>query len=85
MRSKIDMHRADIIALLRKRNTTMAALSRQAGMSSATLANVLIRPWPKAEFLIAEALGIHPAEIWPSRYYDTEGKLIERHKRIRKK
>lgn len=79
---KNDWHQADIIAALRKQGTTMAALSRSAGLSSSTLANVLTRPWPKGEWLIADTLGIHPAEIWPSRYYDGVGKLIDRKVKI---
>ncbi|CRY55646.1 putative transcriptional regulator Nlp [Yersinia intermedia] len=80
---KYDWHQADIIAALRKQGTSMAALSRSLGLSSSTLANVLYRPWPKGEWLIAEVLDIHPAEIWPSRYYDKDGILIDRKVRIR--
>ncbi|MFY0194815.1 helix-turn-helix domain-containing protein [Raoultella planticola] len=58
-----DWHQADIIDALRKRGTTMSALSRSAGLSSSTLANVLSRPWPKGEWLVVKALEIHPAEI----------------------
>ena len=72
---KNDWHSADIIAALRKKGTTLAAVSRQAGLSSSTLANTLIRPWPKGERLIAEALGVDPAEIWPSRYFHPETNL----------
>ncbi|WP_113868384.1 helix-turn-helix domain-containing protein [Brenneria salicis] len=76
---KHDWHLADIIAALRKKGTTLAAVSRAAGLSSSTLANALSRPWPKGERLIADALGIHPSEIWPSRYYDPEtNQLIDR-------
>lgn len=78
-----DWHPADIIAALRKSGTTMAALSRQSGLSSSTLANTLNRSWPKGEWLIAEALGIHPAKIWPSRYYNKQGELIDRKKGMR--
>jgi len=67
---KQDWHHADIIAALRKQGTTLAAVSRAAGLSSSTLANALSRPWPKGEWLIANALGIHPSIIWPSRYFD---------------
>lgn len=63
-----DWHSADIIAALRKRGTSLAALSRQAGLASSTLANALNRHWPKGERLIAEALGVTPEQIWPSRY-----------------
>lgn len=78
-----DWHQADIIAALRKQGTMLAALSRSAGLSSSTLANALSRPWPKGEWLIAQALSIHPAEIWPSRYYDEQKNLIDRKKKIR--
>lgn len=63
-----DWHPADIIAGLRKRGTSLAAVSRQAGLVSSTLANALTRRWPKGERLIAEALGVAPEQIWPSRY-----------------
>lgn len=69
-----DWHPADIIAGLRKRGTTLAAVSRNAGLASSTLANALTRHWPKGEKLIAEALGISPAEIWPSRYRKPENR-----------
>lgn len=83
MQKRTDMHPADIIAQLRKRNSSLAALSRQSGLSSSTLANALNRPWPKGECLIADALGVEPSFIWPSRYYDENGKLIDRRKLIR--
>ncbi|EHR1566525.1 helix-turn-helix domain-containing protein [Salmonella enterica] len=67
-----DWHPADIIAGLRKRGTSLAALSRQAGLASSTLANALNRRWPKGERLIAEALGIAQEQIWPSRYHKPE-------------
>ncbi|MBA2816021.1 helix-turn-helix domain-containing protein [Candidatus Pantoea persica] len=69
-----DWHPADIIA----------ALSRLVGLSSLTLANALSRPWPKGEWLIADAIDVHPAEIWASRYYDPQThRLLDRKKRIR--
>lgn len=63
-----DWHPADIIAGLRKRGTSLSAVSREAGLASSTLANALSRHWPKGERLIAEALGVTPQQIWPSRY-----------------
>lgn len=77
-------HQADIIAGIRKKGTSLAALSREAGLSSSTLANALTKPWPKGEFLIAEALGVHPSEIWPERYFDKSGKQLNRLNLIRK-
>lgn len=81
---KKDWHSADIIAALRKRKTSLAAVSRKAGLSSSTLANALTRPWPKGEWLIAEAIGVDPAIIWPSRYYDKiTREYIDRQKLMR--
>ncbi|MDC9607302.1 helix-turn-helix domain-containing protein [Xenorhabdus griffiniae] len=76
-----DWHPAEIICALRKRGTTLAALSRESGLSSSTLANTLSRPWPKGEFIIATCLELAPSEIWPSRYFDRNGHLIERRRR----
>ncbi|MGQ5288521.1 helix-turn-helix domain-containing protein [Pectobacterium actinidiae] len=76
-----DWHHADIIAALRKKSTTLAAESRKAGLSSSTLANALYRPWAKGEQIIAQAIGVHPSEIWPSRYLDAAGNKVMRKRR----
>jgi len=65
-----DWHRADIIAALKKKGTSVSALSRENGLASSTLANALRFPWPKGEQIIAEAIGVTASEIWPSRYND---------------
>lgn len=80
---KTDWHKADIIASLRKRGTSLAALSREAGLRSSTLANALVKPWPKGELIIAAAIGVPPEEIWPTRYYK-DGELIDRRLMMRK-
>lgn len=76
-------HPADIIAGLRKKGTSLAALSRASGLSSSTLANALTRPWPKGEHLIAEALGVDPSVIWPERYVGKNGKKVDRRRMMR--
>ncbi|HHL9083700.1 helix-turn-helix transcriptional regulator [Escherichia coli] len=63
-----DWHSADIIAALKKQGTSLSDVSRKSGLASSTLANALTRRWPKGERLIAEALGVAPEQIWPSRY-----------------
>lgn len=68
MVDKRDWHPADVIAALKKKGTTLSAVSREAGLASSTLGNALARHWPKGERLIGEALNLSPAEIWPSRY-----------------
>ncbi|MDA5499045.1 helix-turn-helix domain-containing protein [Yersinia aleksiciae] len=84
IRSISDWHPADIIAAIRKKGSSLSAVSRKSGLSSSTLGNVLTRPWPKGEYIIAEFLEIHPSEIWPTRYYDkTSGEIINRRVKIR--
>ncbi|WDQ14324.1 helix-turn-helix domain-containing protein [Klebsiella grimontii] len=61
-----------MIAALKKRGTSLSAVSRNSGLASSTLANALIRHWPKGEKLIADALGVAPEQIWPSRYRKPE-------------
>ncbi|WP_118987602.1 helix-turn-helix domain-containing protein [Photorhabdus sp. CRCIA-P01] len=72
-----DWHPADIIAALRKRGTTLTALSRESGLSPSTLSNALMRRWPKGERIIADRLGVYPSEIWPSRYFNKNEDLIK--------
>lgn len=63
-----DWHPADIVAALSKRGTSLRKLSSDRGYAAGSLRKALRHPWPKAEAMIAEALGVHPAVLWPSRY-----------------
>ncbi|GBK97720.1 helix-turn-helix domain-containing protein [Vibrio harveyi] len=63
-----DWHQADIKAALAKKGISMAELSRQNGLSAGTLGNVFRVKYPKAQEIIAGAIGIDAAVIWPSRY-----------------
>jgi Ner family transcriptional regulator len=65
---KKDWHRADIIAAIKKKGTTLSEVSRTTGYAPSTLSNAFAHPWPKAEKIIADAIGVHPSEIWPSWY-----------------
>ena len=65
---KNDWDKLDIIYHLNKRGLSLSELSRQHNLNSRTLNNALYRPYPKAERIIASAIGVEPAEIWPSRY-----------------
>lgn len=65
---KSDWHRDDILAAIKKRGTSLTRISIESGLASTTLGNALYRHWPKGDRLIAQALGLFPEEIWPSRY-----------------
>ena len=65
-----DWHPADVIAALHKSGMTMMKLAKSHGLTSAnTFSKALRSSFPIAERRIAEALGVHPKEIWPSRYF----------------
>lgn len=69
---KADWHPADVVAALRKAGWSLRKLSQHHGYVPTALAHALQRPWPKAQRLIAEALGVQPETIWPSRYTKKE-------------
>ena len=63
-----DWHSADIVAALRKSGWSLRRLSAHHGYGPNSLGDATRRPWPRAERLIAEAIGVPPEQIWPSRY-----------------
>ncbi|AKU62961.1 transcriptional regulator [Aggregatibacter aphrophilus] len=67
-KSKKDMHRAFIVAMIKEKGKTLSQLSIEAGLHPRTLGNVLDRKYPKGEKIIADFVGMKPEEIWPTRY-----------------
>ncbi|WP_347253853.1 helix-turn-helix transcriptional regulator [Leminorella grimontii] len=65
---RVNMHRADVIAALRKKNLSLSGLGRMHGLSPYTLKNALDKHYPKGEQIISDAIGLSPQEIWPERY-----------------
>lgn len=65
---KQDWHRADVKAALEKKGLTLKALALNEGLAESTLSNVFRVNYPKAQRIIAHALGVAPETIWPSRY-----------------
>jgi Ner family transcriptional regulator len=66
----VDWHRADIMAALRKteKRWTLRGLSLSHHLHASACERALRRPYPRAEQIIAAALGLQPQTIWPSRY-----------------
>ena len=68
--SQEDWHPADIKAALDKAGWTLRALAAHHGINgSSTLSHTFVRSYPLNEKRIAEAIGVTPQEIWPSRYF----------------
>jgi len=64
-----DWHPADIKAALHKKGITLKGIADAYGLtSSSTLSSVFTRSYPLNEQRIADAIGVHPKVIWPSRY-----------------
>jgi Ner family transcriptional regulator len=57
----------EITAQLKRRGLTVAELGRRNGYAEDSLRMVAIKPWPKAEKIVADALGLTPEDIWPNR------------------
>lgn len=71
-----DWHPEDIKAAIRKRGTTLTALSEDAGLCKSAVRNALIRPVKSAEAVIAKFLNVPAKELWPDRY-DDQGQRIK--------
>ena len=65
------MDPADVQAALKKRGHSLAGLSAANGYHATAAGKALKRSWPAVETLIAEAIGVPPQQIWPSRYRST--------------
>lgn len=66
--SSKDWHSALISAKLKELGTSLSALSVENGFHRNTLRGAIYKHYPKAERIIAEKLGVSPADIWGSRY-----------------
>lgn len=67
--SREDWHPADILAALHKAGWTLSALAKRHGLRGSTaLSHTFIRSYPTNERRIADAVGVPPQTIWPSRW-----------------
>jgi Ner family transcriptional regulator len=57
-----------IVYRLRERGTSLRRLAVRKGFAATSASTAIQVPWPKMERLIADAIGVRPDEIWPSRY-----------------
>ena len=75
---ELDWHPADVLAALKKRGLSLVKLSTDNGYHPTAAGKALKRPWPAMERIIADALGLPPETIWPSRY--TAAQPARRHR-----
>jgi Ner family transcriptional regulator len=67
-------HRADIVAAIHKRGTSLRALARQHGKADSTLRAALQKPRGPSNLIIADFLGRTLHELWP-QWFDRHGRL----------
>lgn len=64
-----DWDKADIKHALEKKGWNLCQLAKRCGYSnSSALRKAFDGSYPKAERIIADAIGVTPEVIWPSRY-----------------
>ena len=64
-----DWHPAEVVAAMRLKGISLRQLATLNGYTNPnSISTALHRPYPQAEALIAEVLGVSPQTIWPSRY-----------------
>lgn len=68
-----DWSPAFVVYRLRDAGLTLRALAERHNYHASAIGKALTKPWPAVEAIVAAALGVTPAEIWPSRY-DEDGR-----------
>lgn len=63
-----DWHPEDVKAAVRRQGWSLRQLSLHHGLPENAMADVLRRPCPAHQRLLADVIGIPPEQIWPSRY-----------------
>lgn len=76
-------HRADIVAAIHKRGTSLAALARRHGYADSTLRAALSKPARPANAIIAAFIGRPLNELWPAWFDAAGNRLTSRKQRAR--
>ncbi|MBB4199102.1 hypothetical protein CCR94_16515 [Rhodoblastus sphagnicola] len=61
-------HRADIIAAVRKRGSTLSEMGRNIGLAPKSMHWALGKRHPRANVAISKFIGVPLHELWPSFY-----------------
>ncbi|MGL5166674.1 MAG: helix-turn-helix domain-containing protein [Afipia sp.] len=68
-------HRAEIVAAVRMRKSSLAELARKNRLADATLRAALSYPRTPSNTIISKFLGVPLHELWPA-WFDEQGRLI---------
>lgn len=61
-------HPAFIVYQLRLKGLSLRKVAARAGYAAGSGKRPIRDAWPAMERVVADALGVHPSEIWPERY-----------------
>lgn len=68
-------HRADIVAAVHKKGTSLLQLARQHQLAGSTLRSALHVPRTPSNRIISGFIGVPMHELWP-KWFDHEGRLL---------
>ena len=74
-RPKPGWHRADIMAAIRKKNSNLARLGRETGLTRSSMSWSLMKPHVRANEAISAFLGVPMHVLWPN-WFDRKGARI---------
>ncbi len=74
-RLRIGMHRADIVAAVRKSGSSLVGISSALGLTRSAASRALILPHTRVNRAIAEVIGRPMHELWP-QWFDASGQRI---------
>ncbi len=70
-------HPADIVAGVRKKGSSLVAISKSLGLTSSAASRALLLPHTRVNAAIAAIIGAPLHEIWP-QWFDADGRRIAR-------
>ena len=68
-------HAADIVAAVRKKGSSLVAISSELGLTRSAASRALLLPHTRVNVAIAAVIGVRPHVIWP-QWFDADGRRI---------
>jgi len=72
-----------ILAAIKRKESNLTALARSAGLNDSACRTALTRPFPAADKVISDFLGVPLHELWPDRYEANDARIDRRTIRYR--
>lgn len=76
-RARADKSPEEVRFLLNRKGLTFADVDRKHGLKSGVARKTTRHPYLDGELALAEALGLSPRQLWPSRYDPRTGERLK--------